>query len=55
MPRSKGYGPKYYQSLRAAYDAYQKGRAAETVNPALAPKKKFSQIWGWSKVAKPGE
>lgn len=55
MPKSKGYGPKHFKSMRAAYDSYQKGRFAETTNPALAPKKKFGKIWGWSKVAKPGK
>lgn len=50
MPKAgRTYGPKDYSSLRVAYDAYQKHRFADTENPALAPRERFSTIWGWSK------
>lgn len=50
MPKAGAtYGPKKYKSLAAAYSAYQKARLLETPNPALAPRKRFAKIWGWTK------
>lgn len=46
---SKTYGPKTYSSLTTAYNAYQKHRVRQASNPALAPRDKFAQIWGWKK------
>ncbi len=45
----KTYGPKKFSSLTAAYNRYQRDRQAQTENPALAPRPKFAQIWGWKK------
>jgi len=53
MPKAgRTYGPKDYSSLRVAYDAYQKHRFADTENPAMAPRDRFSTIWGWTKPVK---
>ena len=45
--KSVDYGPKSFKNLNAAYRAYEKARLLQNVNPTLAPKDKFSQIWGW--------
>lgn len=45
------YGPKSFANLDVAYNTYVKKRFRESDKPALAPKKKFSKIWDWEKVA----
>jgi hypothetical protein len=55
--KPKTYGPKSFPNLDLAYGRYVLERMRQTVNPALAPRRKFAQIWGWEskKVAKPGK
>ena len=51
MPKKqRNYGPKHFKDLGAAYRKYQRDRLTDTTNPTLAPKDKFSQIWGWTKT-----
>lgn len=52
MPEAgKTYGPKKYNSLNAAYNAYRRHRAKETGGKphAVAPRAKFAKIWEWTK------
>lgn len=50
MPKQRNYGPKQFKNLDAAYSRYQRDRLADKTNPSLAPKDRFSQIWGWIKT-----
>ena len=58
MPKAGAvFGPEKYKTLRHAYSAYERARLLETTNPALAPRERFANIWGWNrkKIAKPGQ
>ena len=59
MPITRKYGPKdknefgnKFRSLTQAYDSYQKDRFADKTNPAIAPKNRFAEIWGWTEKKK---
>lgn len=47
--RKKGLlGTEGFKTGEAAYRAYENARLRDVEDPALAPKDKFMQIWGWT-------
>lgn len=51
MPKAGAdYSPKTFGSLNQAYNRYTVHRMRETSNPAIAPRDKFAEIWGWKKT-----
>lgn len=53
MPKAGAdYSPKTFKSLTQAYNRYTVHRMRETGGgtEAIAPRKRFAQIWGWGKT-----